>query len=192
MHTYSCDGKRQKTVYAFAFALAIPLAYICHVIMVRFSIPWYIDSPSILGLFGLIVVLYNTVLWKISFCGFRLGGVPDYNGIWKGHLISSFNNESFDCTLEIRQTWNCISCKLLTGTSKSYSYAASIEIKSFPSEGLTWLYSNTPNKDAPKELRIHNGVARVELKGTTKIEGEYYNCARDRCTYGTLSLSRID
>lgn len=194
MHTYSCDKRSYKTTLAILFAMSICLTYICHLIFAKLNItlPWYAESPSVFGFYSVLIWVYDSWLWKIKICRIRLSSIPDYSGTWKGYIISSYDKaKRYDCCVVITQTWKELSCKLTTKTSTSYSSAASVKVEIGPTEGLTWLYCNTPNNSADESMHIHYGVSHATISPDGTMHCEYFNCARDRSTYGTITLKKV-
>ena len=131
-------------------------------------------------------------MWKKSFGIVYLSNIPDYSGVWDGELISSYDTtKKIHCRLEIKQTWRLISCHFSTDTSISYSSAARIIVQPGVTEGLTWLYTNKPNNLCEVDMHSHNGVTQAKLENEGILHCEYFNCARDRHTYGKIILKKI-
>lgn len=194
MHSYSCDQKSYKWVVVSIFVLSVAIAYGYHLLSVKldFTLPWYIETPSIFGVYGLIAWLYDIFLWKKRVLGIKLSRIPIYEGVWEGCLISSYDKDKeIPCTLEIKQSWRSILCKLRTETSESYSCAARIESEAGVDEGIMWLYENRPLNSAPKDMHSHCGVAHGKIGEDGKMVCNYFNCSRDRPTYGTITLERV-
>ena len=59
-----------------------------------------------------------------------------------------------------------------------------------PTQGLTWLYVNKPNNLSSPDMHGHNGVTHARVMEDGTMHCEYFNCARDRQTYGTIVLAR--
>lgn len=193
MHSYSCNQKSYKWVVISIFVLAVTIAYGYHLLSIKFSfaLPWYVEAPSIFGVYGLIAWLYDIFLWKKSIFGIKLSRIPIYEGMWKGILISSYDKgKEIPCILEIKQSWSSILCKLSTETSESYSCVARIESEAGVEEGIQWMYDNRPLNSAPKGMHIHRGVAHGKIGEDGKLVCDYFNCSRDRPTYGTITLER--
>lgn len=128
-------------------------------------------------------------LWKVKVCGIKLSSIPDYNGTWEGTICSSHNGGAMiSCTLEIKQTWSEIVCRLKTDKSCSYSVAASISTEIGPNEGLVWRYVNTPRNNCKADMQMHHGVSRATINDVGELECDYYNCSRERNTCGTIKF----
>jgi hypothetical protein len=135
--------------------------------------------------------VYDKWLWKVKICGIKLSLMPDYNGIWEGAICSSHNGGSMiSCTLEIKQTWSEIVCRLKTDKSCSYSVAASISTEIGPNEGLVWRYINTPRNNCKADMQMHHGVSRATINNVGELECDYYNCSRERNTCGTIKFRK--
>ena len=194
MHSYSCDKKSYRSVVVSIFVLSVMIAYGYHLLSenLNMALPWYVESPSIFGVYGIVAWLYDCYLWKATILGIRLSHVPNYEGVWQGVLVSSYDEtQKINCTLTIKQSWNRILCTLSTGTSESYSYAARIDACDGAMQGIRWLYSNTPAKGSPRKMRIHNGVTYGKINEKGELICEYFNCCRDRPTYGTIELKKM-
>ena len=69
--------------------------------------------PNVIGvpvIYGLLFLLFDRFLWKFKPLN-RILGVPNLSGKWTGKLQSSYDDEYYEMTLEIKQTWTKIQCK---------------------------------------------------------------------------------
>ena len=68
MHQYQTDDSTRNNLLIAAVLLAVALAYFFNATLEYFNIqlPWWFESPSILGFYGLIYWLYDKYLWKIK------------------------------------------------------------------------------------------------------------------------------
>ena len=193
MHPYSIDTEERKNILFFLAVVCIFLAWSFFKILNNYQItlPWWIESPSILFFYGLLFVVFDKWSWKF----FRKIGfvkTPNLNGEWKGHLKSSFDEHSYEIktTLKIFQTWTRIKILLTTEQSSSQSETASIIIDAPEGKYLSYQYINEPKPNAVKTMSIHRGTARLlfnEKENT--FSGEYYS-GRDRQNFGSLYFKR--
>lgn len=194
MHEYSIAQGVRKWTWCVAMLLALGISYGYMLLSEKFpyiELPSVFESPSLLGVFSVLMFVYDKWLWKVKVCGIRLSSIPDYNGTWEGTVCSSHNGGSMiSCTLEIKQTWSEIVCRLKTDKSFSYSVAASISAEIGPNEGLVWRYVNTPRNSCKSDMQMHHGVSRVTINDVGELECDYYNCSRERNTCGTIKFRK--
>ena len=189
MHPYSIDIQERKNVLLFLAIISIVLSWSFYRVLDSYHItlPWYVESPSVLFFYGLLFSVFDRWAWKI----FRKIGIvktPNLNVKWKGYLKSSFDEHSagIKATLEIFQDWTRIKIILNTEQSSSYSESASFVIEIPEEKRLSYQYINEPKPDAVKTMSIHRGTAILlfDEKEYTLI-GEYYS-GRDRQNFGSL------
>lgn len=194
MHEYSIAQGVRKWTWCVAMLLALGISYGYMLLIEKFpsiELPAVFESPSLLGVFGMLMFVYDKWLWKVKVCGIKLSPIPDYNGTWEGEICSSHNGGSMiSCTLEIKQTWSEIVCRLKTDKSCSYSVAASISTEIGPNEGLVWRYVNTPRNNCKADMQMHHGVSRAAINDVGELECDYYNCSRERNTCGTIKFRK--
>jgi hypothetical protein len=193
MHLYSIDTEERKNILFFLAVVCIFLAWSFFKILNNYQItlPWWVESPSVLFFYGLLFVVFDKWSWKF----FRKIGfvkTPNLNGEWKGHLKSSFDEHSSEIktTLKIFQTWTRIKILLTTEQSSSQSETASIIIDAPEGKYLSYQYINEPKPNAVKTMSMHRGTARLlfnEKENT--FSGEYYS-GRDRQNFGSLYFKR--
>ena len=193
MHPYATDSEERRTVAVVIAFLSIGVAWACYWLMVHmnFQTPWWVESPSVLGIAGGLYEAFDKWLWR----GFRKPGivkVPDLQGQWEVDGYTSFDQtKSFKASVTIRQTWTHISVYLETEQSTSQSLAASL-LSNQPEEPvLVYHYRNEPKPHAGETMHAHKGTAVLRLKNAQYMEGEYYS-GRDRRNYGSLSLTRVN
>jgi len=110
MHPYITDSNERNYVLFFIAVFSIFVAWALHVVLtsIQFTTPWWIDAPSVIGFYGLFYTIFNMYLWKISILRtIGIVKVPNLNGVWKGHIVSSFDNHAtkHDGTIKIFQRW---------------------------------------------------------------------------------------
>lgn len=197
MHSYSTDSDERRFVPLTLAALAIVLAWGSSKFLaaVHASLPWWMEAPSTLGLYGALYTLFDKHLWRIS-CVRKLGlsKIPNLAGRWKGFLVSSFDgfDKQHDVMLQIFQSWTQISIYLTTASSISRSCVAVIQVSDLNGAGLVYQYQCQPLANARKSMHMHFGTGMLRmLKGETHhLIGEYY-AGRDRGTYGQLCFWKV-
>lgn len=194
MHEYSIAHGVRKWTWCVAVLLALGISYGYMLLIEKcpsLELPSVLESPSLLGVFGMLMFVYDKWLWNVKVCGLKLSPIQDYNGTWEGEICSSHNGGSMIyCTLEIKQTWSEIACQLKTDMSCSYSVAASISTEIGPNEGLVWRYVNTPRNSCKSDMQMHHGVSRATINDVGVLECDYYNCSRERNTCGTIKFHK--
>lgn len=191
MHSYASDSPDRTVVpwVIAVIAVAVAYAYFLASSFFEFSLPWWMEAPSILGVYGVGHWLYDTVLWKKTLFGVRLSQVPNCNGTWYGPIHSSHNGGSQGKgMITIRQTWSKILIEFESTTSSSLSRMASFNITPGPSHGLIYEYTSDPRSHANPAMHAHRGLAFLKLSQSRNcLEGDYYT-GRDRGTQGTMKM----
>lgn len=195
MHSYATDPIERKIVPLFIAVMGILTAWFFYSILgtLLITLPWWIEAPSVIGFYYLCYAFFNKYLWR--WWPFRIISavkVPDLNGTWKGHLISSFDEHAArqDATIKISQSWTQISIILETSNSKSHSLIAAIIMEKPTGAILSYEYLNEPLPNAPPTMYTHRGTARLTIQANWKeFEGEYYS-GRGRQTFGILKFKR--
>lgn len=146
-----------------------------------------VEAPGTVLIIGGIFWLYEKYLWR--FAPIRaLHGIPYVAGRYKGHLVSSYDNGSYDVVLEVRQTLTSVSICLYTQRSSSYSVLANIGKNGKENSCLAYVYKNAPRTVSNDlDMRAHDGFACLEIfEKERKLAGYYHNDPRERPTHGTL------
>lgn len=161
-----------------------------------FTVPWWVEVPSVMGFYGLFYALFDRRLWRITLLH-RIGLVqlPDLNGTWEGFVKSSFDEYATQhyARVKISQRWTQISIRLDTDGSKSHSLSAAL-LTTNPNEiMLSYEYLNEPKaSNSAATMHTHRGTARLTIDSVNApgtLEGEYYT-GRDRRMYGGVHLER--
>ncbi|MFG2109935.1 Cap15 family cyclic dinucleotide receptor domain-containing protein [Micromonospora chersina] len=203
MHPYSHDSSRTRTLILFLAVAAILLAWGLGRVLRGLDVtpPWWLDTPAVVGLYGILWQLYDRRLWRLRVGDQTLSGIPDYNGAWGGWVHSSHDGaKRYAARLTIRQTSSRILVELRTDGSRSVSHMAMLCAGPGSAEGLQYIYANwpihvplpattTPQPDHPAVLAMHphQGVSRLLLRPDGTLEGDYQT-DRHRGTHGTLSF----
>ena len=193
MHPYSIDTEERKNILLLLAIISIVFSWSFYKILGNYqiSLPWWVESPSVLFFYGVLFILFDKWAWGI----FRKIGfvkTPNLNGEWNGDLKTSFDEHSLEvkASLKIFQSWTKIKIILTTEQSSSYSETASFVIEAPEGKHLSYQYINEPKSSVTKTMSIHRGTARLlfnEKENT--LVGEYYS-GRDRQNFGSLNFKR--
>jgi len=190
MHSYSIDSEERPTVYLILAILSILTTW---VIKTKLNFPWWAEDPSIFGIFGLLYIFFDRHLWKWRvFKSIGLVKTPNYNGKWKGHIKSSFDEfkQEIEVELTILQHWTSIDISFETETSKGRSEIAGIKIGDLNYSELTYTYFNEPIVSADLNMNIHKGTSTLcFIKNNSHAKGDYYT-GRGRNHYGEVFISK--
>ncbi|HNE06276.1 MAG TPA: hypothetical protein PKI33_10445 [Anaerolineales bacterium] len=196
MHQYQTDDNAKTNFLIFAVLLAVGLAYLFGkaISALQIQIPWYVESPSILGFFGAIYWLYDKYLWKTKWVQMiDWIKTPNISGKWDVEIRTSHDSftEKTSGKAIIRQSAFRISIALETKSSISSSiHAALMRTEKVSEYELTYNYINHPKADSIETMSIHMGTTRVSLSDDGKqMDGEYYT-GRDRQNFGRITLLR--
>lgn len=195
MHAYTTDSSERKFVPLYIAGASVLLAWTLNRVLgsTQFTIPWWIEAPSVIGFYGLLYTVFNKYLWKLRILRtIQVVKVPDLNGTWNGYVASSFDKHAtkYDAALKIFQNWTRISIVLKTNYSKSSSLIAAIVAETPGGITLSYEYLNEPMPNAKNTMHTHRGTARLTIQSNGKaLEGEYYT-GRDRQNFGILRFER--
>jgi len=196
MHPYQVDDKIRQRVFILTAILAVLTARLLSLLVMNlpFAIPWYIEIPSVLGLFGAYIWFYDHVLWKywpLSKLGWFQ--IPDLNGKWNVIIKSSYGGfeDTTNAIATIRQTASKICIGLQMEKSSSYSiHSVLTRIDRINPFQLIYHYINQPKADALKTMAIHQGTTWLDISDDLKVmEGDYYS-GRGRQRFGTIKFTR--
>lgn len=189
MHEYSIDFPERKIVPFYIAGISIASAYLVRFILDYFKvdIPWWVDAPSVLGIYLFLYGVFDSRLWKIRF----LSKIKNLSGEWEGHLESSHSEfkKKTKCKVVIKQKWSSISIVLETKDSRSRSFSGALLTKNPIGQELAFEYINEPFPDAKEQMHPHKGTCALLLEGENKLTGYYYS-GRGRMSHGSLNLNR--
>lgn len=186
MHPYSLDSKSRIRVYFFLLLLSCLLSYLLLSILPQ--LPWWIESPSPLALYGALFLVLDRSLWHQSFLQ-PIFKTPDLRGTWQGVIQTSHRANSkkkIPVSVTIKQNWTTVLVELETAQSKSLSTVAALS-----GAMLLYQYNNFPSTNAPKTMEAHEGSAEAKLKGKDLIEINYYT-GRGRSTHGQIKAKKVE
>lgn len=195
MHPYATDSnEREKVIFGLAvLAVSTAWAFSRLLAFAHFTAPWWLDAPSTMAFFGLFYGTFDRVLWRQQWAH-RLGlvKVPVLDGEWCGHVRSSFDQHAGEHAVKvhIKQCWTQISLVLESTGSISRTVVASLHVSTPEGAVLSYQYRNEPKPDAVGTMQIHYGTARLVLRDTDVLDGDYYS-GRGRQNYGSITLRKI-
>jgi hypothetical protein len=173
---------------------AILLAYLLNRSLSAFHVqaPWWLDTPSVLGFYGLCWRFYDGFLWRFGLRSFTLSGIPDLTGEWTGTIVSSYKaQEPVNASLVVRQTSSRLLVTLATKTSTSHSTMAALYSQPGPASGLRYEFSNVPHSLSVQTMVPHSGLAHLMLSvDGSRLTGDYQT-DRFRKTNGRLDFQRV-
>lgn len=198
MHPYQIDEQIRVRVFLVAAFLSIVAARAFNLALqnIPFSIPWWLEAPSVLGFFWFFIWLFDNHLWKMRpVQNVRWFHIPNLNGTWVTEIKSSQLGfeKSIQARVIIRQTATRISTSMESDLSISHSvHAALLRTDKLSKFELTYNYMNQPKADSLSTMNIHQGTAwlYVSNDGNT-LDGEYYT-GRGRQSFGRMTLKRIE
>ena len=174
----------KKVLWAFGIVFVIRCAI---------SFGEIIDSFSVYLVFSLIgdaitittviAVVYERFLWAFD----KSSKVPVVKGKYQGCIVSSWDGQKRDATLEIKQTLLKISITMKTRESSSGSVSASID-EVLGEKQLTYCYLNKPMACVRDRSGIHYGTAMLNCDCSGKLTGSYFT---DRKTTGDMFFERV-
>ena len=212
MNTYEIKGNIRQKVLLFIAVISLIVGnflfgasnYFFNFIEANFpAITVFLDKWDYLGMFSSQITvattfaianwLFNNYIWKIPFVNKHLD-VPNLNGVWEGELESSFKengvNKKVDMKLEIKQTWNKMTCTSVFPKSASCSDIVCIDAQGSQGVVLKFTYTNQ-SENVELDLPQFVGYNELKLCNANKLSGTYYT-RRTPATRGTISLVRSD
>lgn len=193
MHAYATDVDRKGVPIVIAIiSIGVTLLFLYITQALKITIPWWADTPSVMGFYGILYTIYDRFLWQQHIGSIRFSNIPDVSGVWAGELTSSYNNETkIDIVFYIHQTWSRIAIRTETATSTSFTTMAALNTDESLDPGLKYEYLSEPGAFATPTMQIHKGFGHLQLSTDGRsMTGNYYT-GRGRQTYGTIKLHFI-
>jgi len=191
------DNYRQFTYLVLVMvAISAAVVYLisCSLQSYNIAFPFYIEIPSIPGVYALIFCIFDTYLWRMKI--FKKWGIivaDDLRGKWIGTIKSSYDGFGSDKQIElnIEQTATHIKIHGTFEQSKSISVHENFGKSEIDNKvALFYFFRNEPQYNATPTMAIHEGSTKlVYNKEIDTLEGYYYS-GRDRNTYGTIIVKR--
>ena len=193
MHPYSTDATRQVRAMLVLAVVAILLAYLLNrsLAALRVTPPWWLDTPAVLGFYGLCWRLYDERLWRLGPVTHTLSGVPNLAGNWTGTILSSHPGQGpVPASLVVHQTSSRLLIELETDTSKSRSTMAALNSEPGASNGLRYAFANMPRTLTKPTMLPHGGMVQLTLSADGSYLSGDYETDRFRNTSGRLEFRR--
>ena len=164
MHSYGLERRSRVAMLLGIASVALALFWGRLQVMLGLAIPWWLDSPSIFGFYGLIMWVLDRWMWRIPAIS-RALSVPDLQGTWVGSARSSHDEfaSAHNIRVVIRQTWTGILVVLEANGSTSRSFAAQVS-DGTGSEAyqVSYQYMNHPTRS-----RMGPGQRRTRCRTST-------------------------
>jgi hypothetical protein len=150
----------------------------------------------IVGIVGIILLLFDKLLWKFPIIHLLFVSFHDVSGTWKGQIISTWKDEKtgemippIDAFLVIHQTYSTLNLRMITKESKSNLLSGNFIPNDAGPQKIAGIYNNIPNLSVRDKNPIHYGglLLEIHIGEKTILEGEYWT---DRDTKGTLRFDK--
>lgn len=190
MHAYASDSVfRSPQAYFVLAVIGAAMAWGVSLLVQALSaepLPWWVEIPSTLTCFGIVVWIYDRLVWR------WWSNLPDMTGTWIGDIQSSYDDQTpIPCVVRIRQSWLRIGIALETAQSLSHSTMASLVLDHGLETGLRYEYLSEPTPRAPKTMETHRGTAHIRLSPGGQAAVLHYYSGRGRGTTGEVRLRRV-
>lgn len=196
------DNYRQFTIFILTLVgisagLTYALSYLLQ--LNGIVVPFYIEMPSVPGIYALLFLLFDRYFWKEHHFHpiFKKLGVivaDDLNGKWQGIVKTSYDDFKSDikAELNIEQTATSIKIRGVFNESKSVSVHENFSLSEIDNKvALFYFFRNEPSYDAAKTMAIHEGSAKLIHDDVNDTLAGYYYSGRDRNNHGTIEVRRI-
>ncbi len=197
MHPYATDSSERVYLLGALIPISFWLASAFDRLLKAASIVWppeaefLADPASAAFCYWLLYLLLDKLLWKWSFLH-RIGliKIPNLNGVWQGHLKSSYDNYQTEhkASVEIEQTWTSISIRLSLPQSRSHSESATILTNAGVGKRLSYEYLSEPRVGQVQTMATHRGTTVQVLRkdGRKQILDGYYYTSHGRKNVGSV------
>jgi hypothetical protein len=195
MHAFITDSSERRHVPLLLAAVAIGVSVGLTLLLdsYKVSIPAWVDITSVPLLYGVFYTLFDKYCWHWWILR-EIGSVrvPLLAGVWKGHVLSSFDNFTAEHAVEIRidQHWTAMRITFRGDLSMSHSILGAIFVDAPDGVVLDYEYQNEPSPGALEAMQIHHGTARLRVISETEMEGYYYT-GRGRSNHGSIHLTKM-
>lgn len=195
MHPYSINSEEHKRMSLYMAVIAILLAWGLFFFSKNiFSLPWWVEAPSVIGFYGFLHKWFESKLWRNKFIR-KIFGIktPIVDGDWSGSITSHSSHANGLIPIKkfcIKQSWTHIRIYLETENSESYSFEASMNVDEFGTVRIHYQYMNKPKDGAPETMHVHYGSASAKLDDQGVLRTEYYS-GRDRNNTGSFEIKRL-
>jgi SMODS-associating 2TM, beta-strand rich effector domain len=156
---------------------------------------WRLFS-TVTGSVGVLLLVFETYLWRLPFLHPWLVAVPNLRGVWKTEIRSNWVNPETNqgiapikAYMVVRQTYSGVSMRLITKESTSKLMASTILREQDGLYAVIGVYCNEPKHSVRDRSPIHYGSLVLHVVGqpVSTLGGHYWT---DRGTQGELYLSK--
>ena len=194
MHVYASDTVDRRMAPFIIALVAIGISWIIFQIIAASKVifPWWLEAPSVMGMYGIIYKLYDQLLWHMRIKNIPLSLISDMRGTWCIEIRSSYDDRKYFGVLYLRQSWSKILIELQTEYSRSFSIMANLTEKKSSEMGLKYEYRNEPKSLSESTMAQHKGTTHLRpvLGDKDALEGEYYS-DKGRGNFGQMRCERI-
>ena len=141
-----------------------------------------------IGLTSLLMAFFNKKAWKWKYIN-KLVDMPVLAKQYTGTFISDWQSEqnTYDASLEIKQTFLNVSIVLKTGESRSYSVLSTVNTIS-GSKRIIYNYLNEPRAELADRSTLHKGTTELWIEDSGELIGNYYT---NRKTGGSMTFKPV-
>ena len=192
MHTYATDSDRGRMAIVILTVASVLLAWGLNRTLTAADLtpPWWLDTPAVLGFFGLLWKVYDRYAWRWRWGAAWMSDVPDLAGQWDGEIRSSYNDISVPATLYVHQTATHMLIELVTDGSRSASVMATLNCQPGLFQGLSYVYENRPRTLNEMGMTPHSGRVHLRLEDAGNSLAGDYEADRSRGTTGRIAFRR--
>jgi hypothetical protein len=194
MHPYVSEARNRGGLYIGVAVVAVACAFASSKLidLLEIQVPWWVETPSVLGFYGVFWKSFDLWWWPTRFSR-TLGWTtaPDLRGEWDATVTTTFADKPAGSTgtATIRQTSSRLRVSIRWEKSSSYSVAGVVQNSPTAAPELIYQYVNRPDPDAVSTMHTHRGTAWLEMRGPGEMIGEYFS-GRDREQWGHMKLVR--
>lgn len=195
MHPYAAEARSHTTIHLVLGGSAVLGAWGLHSALgpLPWTIPWWVDTPSVLGFYAGFWKLFDARVWRMPrLHAWKLVDVPNISGSWTAKLRTIYDEEpiTVEGTVEIEQTWSRISIMAHWPNSDSYSVSAVLQTGPGLRPQLIYTFVNEPKATAVATMEMHRGTTWLGIDTPADaLEGHYYT-GRGRRQVGEMVLTR--
>lgn len=193
MHAYS-TGDSRAAAYGVIATLAVVAAIALNVVAEALDLvpAWLVSAPTVAASFGLFYELTDRTAWRWRWVrALGIVDTPVVDGVYEGHLMSSYEGRIVPIRLRVEQRWTAIVVRmevLSPATSISRSVAAALSRDGHRDARLTYTYKNEVRHGvADADMSDHDGTADLVVDEHGAMSGRYFNARGRR---GTMTLVR--
>jgi hypothetical protein len=214
MIQYTTDTNTRTQVYIWLISIAIAIQTIASVAVdqlgkiasllpAELDIPKYLAAPTAVGLFTILLLVYDNYLWNRRIFGLPMSSIPDFSGVWVGYIVRRIDfkstqdgqhqktTEMIAMHLYIKQTFSKISVRTRSispsegiRSIESQASVAGLFCQDYTKPSLRYIWAREDLSGEGEFLLKSNGARR-------HLEGRY-SSTRARLGLMTFSEWRIE